>query len=186
MPETDPGTLAVTLATALAKASPGDKAAARRMGDGGSPFFWRMAARHGLRRHEEAKWRLIVKCIAMLTPASADKSIHDEGRPFGAVLADGGDLTTVLKDGSKERAGRPDAKKPTISEERLARLMAARGDARLRAIERAVRALARARPTLDVASLAWAVLKDDPADIARDYYRRLDRAPAKKDQTTDA
>lgn len=153
---------ALSIAAELARASPGERADARRMDAAGAPLYWRMVARHGIARTDEEKWRRITRMLAMLTPASATRSIHRKGRPLGAVLADGGDVTQRLD-------------QPVFSEPRLARLMAARGPARWDALERAIRALARARPELDVPSLAWAVVKADPAEIARDYYRRLDR-----------
>jgi hypothetical protein len=90
------------------------------------------------------------------------------------MLADGGDARARLD-------------KPALSEQRLARLLAARGDARLDALERAVRALARHRPGVDVPSLAWAVLNEDPRALARAYYARLDRRAdiAEKETTHD-
>jgi len=153
---------ALAIAAELARAGPGERADARRMDAGGSPLFWRMAARHGIARADEEKWRHITKMLAILTPAGATSSIHRNGRRLGAVLADGGDASARLD-------------KPAFSETRLARLMAARGIARGHALERAIRALARAHPELDVTSLAWAVLNPDPTDIARAYYARLDR-----------
>ena len=152
----------LAIATLLAHADQGERAAARRMGPEGAAVFWRIAARHGITPYEEEKWRRITKMLALLTPASATESVHETGRYFGAVLADGGDA-------------RPRLEKPALSEQRLARLLAARGQARLDTLERAVRALARNRPRVDVPSLAWAVLKDDGRDIAREYYKRLDR-----------
>ena len=127
----------------------------------GAPVFWRLVAQHGIAPHEEDQWRRITKLLALLTPASATESVHEAGRPLGAVLADGGEARGRLE-------------KPVLSEQRLARLLAARGQARRDALERAVRALARNRPGVDVPSLAWAVLNDDARAIARAYYTRLD------------
>ena len=152
---------ALGVAGELSHAGPGERAAARRMGAEGAAVFWRIVARHGISSHEEENWRRITKLLALLIPASATESVHETGRYFGAVLADGGD--------ARARLG-----KPSLSEQRLARLLAARGQARLDALERAVRALARNRPRVDVPSLAWAVLKNDGRDIAREYYKRLD------------
>lgn len=89
------------------------------------------------------------------------------------MLADSGDEAARLE-------------KPAFSEQRLARLLAARGPARLDAIERAVRALARKQPRIDAPSLAWAVLREDGRDIARDYYNRLDRRSEEKPEDTHA
>lgn len=167
------GARACAIAAALAVADSGDRAAARRMGPEGSAFFWRMVARHGIARSEEEKWRRITRMLALLTPASATKTVHQPGRKLGAVLADGGAETARLD-------------KPALSEPRLARLLAARGPARLEALERAVRALARQQPHIDAASLAWAVLREDGRDIARDYYARLDRRSEQKPEDADA
>lgn len=158
----DVASRALGIAGALAHADPGERAAARRMGPEGAAVFWRLAARHGIAPYEEEKWRRITKLLALMTPAGETESVHAPGRQFGAVLADGGDARTRLE-------------KPVLSEQRLARLLAARGQARLDALERAVRALARNRPKVDVPSLAWAVLNDDSRAIARAYYTRLDR-----------
>lgn len=165
---------ALSIAGALAHADPGERAAARRMGLEGAAVFWRLVARHGIAPHEEEKWHRITKLLALLTPASATESVHEAGRQFGAVLADGGEARIRLE-------------KPALSEQRLARLLAARGQARLDALERAVRALARNRPKVDVPSLAWAVLNDDARGIARAYYARLDRRAdtAEKETTND-
>lgn len=165
---------ALAIAGTLAHADPGERAAARRMGPEGAPVFWRFVAQHAIAPHEEEKWRRITKFLALLTPASATESVHEAGRQFGAVLADGGDARARLD-------------KPALSEQRLARLLAARGTARLDALERAVRSLARTRPKVDVPSLAWAVLNDGTRAIARAYYTRLDRRAdiAEKETTHD-
>lgn len=154
---------ALTIAAALATADPGERAAARRMDGHGCPLFWRQAARLGISPHEEVVWLRLMRMISLLTPATATGSIHDPGRALGAVLADGGQAGARLE-------------KPFLSEPRLARLLAARGEARLDALERSVRMIARARPKLDVVDLAWVVLRDDSGRLARDYYTRLDRS----------
>lgn len=167
------GERARAIAIALATSGSGDRAETRRMGPEGSAFFWRMVARHGITRGEEEKWRRITQMLALLTPASATDTCNQRGRHLGTVLADGGGADARLE-------------QPALSEQRLARLLAARGPARLEALERAVRALARQRPKLDVESLAWAVLRDDGRDIARAYYARLDRRSEPKPEDTDA
>jgi len=153
---------ALKIARELIRADGGERAAARRMAKEGAPVFWRMVARLGIERNEEEGWRRITKALALLTPAGATESVHENGREFGAVLADGGDAHRRLD-------------KPFCSEQRLARLLAVRGAARLDALERAVRMMARDRPRVDVPSLAWAYLNEDARIIARAYYRRLDR-----------
>lgn len=164
---------ACAIAAALAAAGTGERADTRRMGDEGSTLFWRMVARHDITRGDEAKWLRITRMLALLTPASATETRHQPGRRLGAVLADGGVETARLE-------------KPAFSEPRLARLLAARGSARLDALERAVRALARQQPRIDAPSLAWAVLREDSRDIARDYYARLDRRPEPKSEDANA
>lgn len=173
----DVASRALAISGALAHADPGERAAARRMGAEGAPVFWRLVAQHGIAPRDEEKWLRITKLLALLTPASATESVHEAGRDFGAVLADGGDARARLE-------------KPALSEQRLARLLAARGTARLDALERAVRALARNRPRVDVPSLAWSVLNDNARAIARTYYARLDRRAdiaeiAEKETTND-
>jgi CRISPR system Cascade subunit CasB len=162
---------ACAIAAALAVAGPGERAAARRMGADGCPFFWRMAASQQIARNDEENWRLIVQLLALLTPSTATETRHLAGRRFGAVLADGGDDAARLA-------------QPVLSEQRLARLLAARGAARQQAIERAVRAIARRQPLIDAPSLAWAVLSG--RDIARDYYARLDRRSDSSPEEQDA
>ncbi|WP_272010928.1 type I-E CRISPR-associated protein Cse2/CasB [Roseovarius sp. ZX-A-9] len=153
---------ALAIASAIAAADPGERAAARRMGQGGCPLFWRQAARLGIAPHEEARWMRFTLMIALLTPSTATESIHKAKRPLGAVLADGGDAGGKLD-------------KPVVSEQRLARLLAARGISRLDTLERTVRMVARTKPPLDVVDLAWVVLREDSGSLAREYYRRLDR-----------
>ena len=153
---------ALSIAWAIAAADPGERAAARRMDMRGSPLFWRQCARLGIARHEEDKWLRITRMLALLTPTTARESIHQAKRDLGAILADGGDARARLD-------------KPVVSEQRLARLLAARGTSRLDALERAVRMIARARPKLDVTDIAWVALREDSGNLARAYYSRLDR-----------
>jgi CRISPR system Cascade subunit CasB len=155
------GARALAIARALSSASTKDRAETRRMDDTGSPFFWRMAARLDLASHEEKPWLVFTRMAAMLTSSSTKEWFHDETRPLGAVLADGGDRTRRLE-------------APVVSEARLARLLAARGGSRLSALERSVRGIARETRHLDAVSLAWAVLNPDGQNIAKQYYRRLD------------
>lgn len=146
---------ALSIAATLAGSDPGEKAQARRMDQDGAPLFWRLAARLEIRPADESNWLRFTRMVALLTPATQRGSIHDKDRPLGAALAEAG-----------------------VSELRLARLLAARGDARLEALERAIRALSRANPKLNVVDLAWAVLKDNPRNLARDYYRSHDHSKA--------
>lgn len=145
---------ALALAHAIAAAGPGEKAEARRMDAEGAPVFWRQVARLGICPQEEADWLRIARLIALMTPASIETSVHDKDRPLGAVLATAG-----------------------FSEQRLARLLAARGSARAEALERAIRMIARSRPKLDVVGLARFALNRDGNAAARAYYRELDHQP---------
>lgn len=159
---------ALSIAKALGQADPGEKAAARRMGPEGAPVFWRQVARLGIAPGQEALWLRFTRAVAHLTPASETDTIHVSGRKLGAVFADGGNAGAALG---------ADAAKPVISEQRLARLLAMRGEARAEALERMIRMIARARPRLDVVSLAWAFLNPASNRLARDYYSRLDHSP---------
>lgn len=162
MPENKVEDRARAIASAIAAAGPGERAAARRMDGGGSPLFWRLHARLSMTPRDEGRWLRITRMLALLTGTAERRSIHEPGRRLGAVMADGGDAKSRLE-------------QPVVSEQRLARLLAARGKVRLDALERTVRMIARARPKLDVADLAWVVLREDSGNLARDYYSRLDR-----------
>lgn len=142
---------ALSIAAALAATDPGGKAEARRMDDAGAPVFWRQVARLDLAPAEEPVWLAYTRMVALLTPASATTSVHDPKRPLGAVLHEAG-----------------------VSEQRLARLLALRGPARLEALERMIRGIARKRPLLDLVSLARAAFARDGNALARGYYRALD------------
>lgn len=150
---------ALAIAAALGAADPGGKAEARRMDRQGAPVFWRQVARLGIPPREEEGWLCFTRLVALLTPAGAEGSIHEAQRPLGAVLADEG-----------------------FSEQRLARLLAARGDVRAEALERAIRMIARSRPRLDVVSLAHAVHGQGGNRLARDYFTRLDNSPSEETQ----
>lgn len=161
-PESETARRALAIAAALAAASPGDKAEVRRMGPAGSALFWRQVARLGIPMAQEADWLLITRLIALMTPASRDHSIHDPARPLGAAIAETG-----------------------LSEQRFARLLAARGPARADALERAVRMMARKGARLDVTDLARAILwPDDTSRLARNYYNQIDHV--KSEDTQDA
>lgn len=125
----------------------------------GAPVFWRQAARLHLAPAEEPVWLAYARMVALLSPASANTSSHDPKRPLGAVLHDAG-----------------------VSEQRLARLLAQHGPARLEALERIIRGIARARPKLDLVSLARAAFARDGNDIARSYYRALDKSQIEESQ----
>jgi len=150
---------ALSIAAALAATDPGGKAEARRMDGAGAPVFWRQVARLQLSSAEEPVWLAYTRMVALLTPASATTSVHDAKRPLGTVLHEAG-----------------------VSEQRLARLLALRGPARLEALERIIRGIARKHPPLDLISLARAAFECDRNDIARSYYRALDRSQIEETQ----
>lgn len=144
------------IAAALAAANPGEKAEARRMDGTGSPVFWRQVARLGIPPWHEKEWLRFTRLVALMTPASRDCSIHDDKRPLGAALAEAG-----------------------FSEQRLARLLAARGSAREEALERAIRMIARKSGGLRVPDLAQAIFRpEDVSHLARAFYRKLDQSPS--------
>lgn len=150
---------ALSIAATLAGTDPGGKAEARRMDAAGAPVFWRQVARLHLSQAEEPVWLAYTRMVALLTPASATTSVHDAKRPLGAVLHQAG-----------------------VSEQRLARFLALRGPARLEALERIIRSIARQRPPLDLVSLARAAFELDRNDIARSYYRALDNSKIEETQ----
>jgi len=150
----DRASRALAIAAAIAAADAGEKSDARRMGPAGSPLFWRQVARLGIPRWQEAGWLRFTRLVALLTPASRESSVHDDKRPLGAVLHDAG-----------------------FSEQRLARLIAARGAARDDALERAIRMIARKTTGLNTVDLARAVFwPDDGSHLARAYYKQSDKS----------
>lgn len=118
----------------------------------------------------------IVRILAILTPKgdpTERKPLHDAKRQLGEVLCDGGDPSW------------PDSNppRPMLSEQRLARLIAARGRQRGVLLRRAVSAISRTRRQdsgVNVTDIAWTLLDSDIGRtgrrIAESYYRRLDRA----------
>ena len=166
--------------------SPGPLADLRRM-DPGNPAaaFWRLASRYPATvGRDERSWAHIVRMLALLAPrgdpgAAREAPLHHPRRRLGAVLCDGGRRGWP--------APGPEEPRPALSEVRLARLLASRGDQRPVLLLRALRALAR---TMDPGSgvnavdIAYAVLRPAAtAGIARAYYGRLDGARTPTDET---
>lgn len=152
-PESETARRALSIAAALAAADFGQKAEARRMGPAGAALFWRQAARLEIPQSQEPAWRLFTRLVALMTPASRDTSIYDTKRSLGAAFAEA-----------------------ELSEQRFARLLAARDAARDDALERAIRMLARKATGLDVTDLARAILwPDETSRLARTYYQHLDQ-----------
>ena len=150
----------------------------------GVPGFWRLAARHPdtiARRQPE--WLAFLRILAILTPtcdADNRRPLHNPNRRLGEVFCDGGDPAWPP---SRSR-------RPVLSEQRLALLMAARGNHRHVLLERAARAINRTLQPgsgINIVDLAWTLLDSDPGQAARQlaepYYARLDRAHRGK-QTT--
>lgn len=154
--------IATGIAAAVAHSANGDKAEARRMTEQGTALFWRLAAKFDLPAGQEADWMRFLHLVALLTPATATKSVHNPSRKFGAVLADGGNQNARLE-------------KPIMSEPRLARLIASRGGSYHTALERAVRMIARTTDEIDVVGLAYAA-HGRAGFIAKDFYKRFDNS----------
>ncbi|MBF0445566.1 MAG: hypothetical protein HQL68_08240 [Magnetococcales bacterium] len=171
---------------ALLNLSPGPLADLRRMrpGEEGAAFFWKLAARHDMGEGVLlTRWQRVVQAMALLMPKGEQQPgwvLHDPKRSVGAVLCDGGQI-------SWSGSGRGD--KPILSEQRLARLLAARGRQREMIVERVVRMLARSRDPhsgINCVELAKIILfsenKSSVGEIARNYYYRLDIATAKQEK----
>lgn len=172
----------------LAGLDPGALAELRRLSlegdEPGAPYFWRLAARHDFPGGDRLRtWARIVQIMAILTDKGAPegkRSPHEAAskengwRGFGHALCDSSDTAWGIG------AANP---RPMLSEQRLARLLAAKGMMRNDLMERVVRALAANKPPgagvncIDIARLL--LFPDNPdhaRKIARDYYARLDRA----------
>lgn len=166
--------------------APGPLAELRRMEAGGigTPAYWRLAVHAGLLDGNPEVWMQIVKIMAIMTPKGTrtpDERLHqaEDGngrqRSLGAVLCDGGDPSWPPK-------GQP-VHDGVLSEKRLARFLALPPSARGAALERIARTLASRRDVtsgVDCVEIARLLLSPDdhepPRRVAREYYRRLDRA----------
>lgn len=168
---------AISAARAMRPLSTGAMAELRRMdAENPAPAFWRIAVQNPVMMDDQANWVTILRILAQLTlkgdlPPEGRPLLHNNARPFGQVLCDGGDP------GWQPQSDNPDG---VVSERRLVQLLATRGPARAVALERAARMLApRIQPGsgVHVAQIALALLDpDDTATIARAYFRRLDGA----------
>ena len=162
--------------------------------DWGAPYFHRLAARHDLRGNQshERAWARIVQIMAILTEKGRNEGKHsphtsrtqESRRGLGTALCDGGDR-------SWPQPGKSPS--PLFSEQRLARLLAAKGEMRATLMERTARMLAAKKPAstgIDCVGIADFLLRPDHPDpvrrIARDYYARLDRAQYSAATDTDA
>lgn len=164
----------------LKSLDPGPLAELRRAtGHDRPPAYWRLASQHDLiGRGDPDAWLAVVQAMAILTEkgrASAKPSPHFEGRPLGQALCDGADAAWPY--------GAATTPRPMLSEPRLARLIAARGEQRRALLLRAVRMLAARRSSgagVNCVELARLLLRPNEAGaadrLAQTYYRRLDRA----------
>ena len=177
----NPTTAACAAAAMIQHLSPGQLADLRRMEKGrAAPAFWRLAARHpstiGNPSLEET-WMHIIRILAILNAKGDPESrapLHNQKRRLGEVLCDGGNLEWPTTNPPR----------PALSEHRLMKLLAARGQQRRVLLTRAVRAIARSMQPgsgLNVTDIAFALLSPgNNRHIAEHYYRRLDSASAAK------
>lgn len=166
--DSDIGGKIVRLAGAISRLEPGPAASLRRdpLAGSGSAAFWSMLAKNGIhpRREElERRWATVIQAIAILTPkgrGDSDRpkpSAHDGAVPMGAALHQLG-----------------------ISQQRLARLLSARGEMRRDLVIRTCRRLAaKDAVRFDLRTLAGFVLFEHESQarwIARKYYTARARA----------
>ena len=176
------GEVAFSLAHQMARGDfrRGDLAELRRMDPDGpdTAAFWRLMATHDLLGNPvvESKWALILHGIALMTPTNTSGSprmAHDGQLPVGRALFLGG--------GAQRSA-------PFYSENRLNRLLTARGPMLRTLLARMFRMLASANVSFNWREMAQFVLNEGYDDgaaeqarrrIARDYYQAERRnAPA--------
>lgn len=155
-----PNELVPRLASQIARLDAGSAAALRRgpLAGSGAAAFWKLLAGHEPPLRDPEAWAPAVQAIAILTgvggsAADPRESAHDPQHPMGAALFGTG-----------------------LSELRLARLLAARGDLRHELLVRTCRRLARdpRHHRFDLRTLvSFAVYRGEETDrrIARDYYR---------------
>ena len=184
-PREIPREAAIQAADKLQHLEPGPLAELRRMeNETGAPAFWRLVAKHPDtigRLDRQEQWMEIIRILAILTPKGQRFSgenpelhepLHNPRRRLGAVFCDGGDPDPSWpKEGGTPR--------PMLSEFRLAKLIAARGQQRAVLLKHAARMVLRSRQDIgvNVADIALVLLQ--PANgrrLAEPYYRRLDRA----------
>lgn len=168
----------------LRRLAPGDLASLRGAAETElrAPYYWRWKHRFGWPDSQDTAWATIIACMAILTAKGRDPqkpSPHRRATAFGKVLCDGGD--------PEWQTHRP--LRPLVSEQRLARMLNARGEARNRALLRIARTLAGRAVALNCEDLANFLLRQDadwPAQrIANAYYARLDAAERQNANTED-
>ena len=154
----DTGAIVLRMAGLIATLDPGPAASLRRnplAGLGTAPF-WDLLARNDVEASGERleRWAAVIQAMAILTPKGRDSaklSAHNGAVPMGVALHQAG-----------------------VSEQRLARLLSARGEMRRDLLIRTCRRLAASEPVrFDLRTLAKFVLYEDESQsrfIARKYY----------------
>ena len=150
----------------------GDLAGLRRMNTA-SPseaVFWQFITEKKQRAILENRWALVMKGIALMTGTSDGRSAHDGKMPIGRALFYGGDESRTSA---------------FYSENRLNRLLVARGPMLRTLLERMFRMMASANQPFNWRQMATLILNDgrneDQAEnvrrnIARSYYRAKNEA----------
>ena len=169
-----PNQIVPRLASDIARLDPGSAAALRRgpLAGAGAAAFWKLLASNDMGLHDAEAWAPVVQAIAILTgvgrnAAGARESAHDPKHSMGAALFGTG-----------------------LSDLRLARLLASRGDLRRELLVRTCRRLSRdtQHRRFDLRTLGWfAVYGSEETDrhIARDYYRAEGAAQATDSHPTE-
>ncbi|MDE2876982.1 MAG: hypothetical protein OXU69_03490 [Gemmatimonadota bacterium] len=168
-PDRDFGGKIVRLTGEIGRLPPGPAASVRRdpLAGSGSAAFWHLMATHGIHPRERGleHWAAVTQAIAILTPkgrrdsGNPKPSPHDGANPMGAALY-----------------------QAKITEQRLARLLSARGAMRRDLVVRTCRRLAAKEAVrFDLRTLAQFVLSEDEDEsaarwIARHYYTARVRA----------
>ncbi len=157
----------------IARLDPGSAAALRRgpLAGAGVAAFWQLVAAHEIHDSQTEEWATVVQATAILTPVGrADSdgsraSAHEPRRSMGNALYQAG-----------------------VSDQRFARLLAAKGGVRRDLLIRVCRRLSRdaEHRRFDLSTLAWFVVHGDETTdrrLARDYYRAEAAMIAKEPQT---
>ena len=161
------------------RTSRGDLAGLRRMNPD-SPseaVFWQFVTEKEQRGERlENKWALIMQGIALMTGTADSHSAHDGKMPIGRALFYGGDESRTSA---------------FYSEDRLNRLLAARGPMLRTLLGRMFRMMASANQSFDWREMARLILSDGHNEeqaervrrnIARSYYRAKDEAERNKSE----
>lgn len=171
----------ISAAKMMQHLDPGQLAELRRMEPGRyAPAYWQWAKGHRqmIRSPQgQETWMQILRMLAILMPRGKPKDrpeLHNRERCLGTVLCDGGDAQGWIDP------------KPAFSEQRLRRLMAARGVQRATLLEKAVRSLPPGSE-VNVVDIASTLLEPQAGRLlALPYYRRLVRAEQTMANATEA